>query len=230
MNALPPSSAGALAAPGTTDPPSPWKRSADRDRERELKREAVLRTAAQVFNEKGFHAASLDEVAERLHVTRPTLYYYFKSKDEILFECVRLGLERLRHAIADTERSGGSALQKLVSCMHAYAQVVTQDFGMCLVRVGEEPLMPESRERLRALKADIDREFRRLIADGVAEGALVAPDPRLSAFTVAGAISWIARWYRSDGPLAAQDVAEQTIALLLNGLLARPTAVAPPAI
>src|SRR5213076_747588 len=117
----------------------------DRQRERALKRDAVLRTAARVFNDKGFHAASLDEVADRLHVTRPTLYYYFKNKDEILFECVRLGLQMVRDGIAEVDRAGGSARDKLVACMRVYARIVTMDFGMCLIRIGEDPLSEDSR-------------------------------------------------------------------------------------
>lgn len=57
------------------DLPSPWSKQRDRERERRVKRDAVLRVAGRMFNEKGFHATSLDEVAERLHVSKPTLYY-----------------------------------------------------------------------------------------------------------------------------------------------------------
>ena len=57
------------------------------------KRQAVLSTAAQMFNERGFHATSLDDVAARLGVSKPTLYYYVRSKDQILLECVQQGLE-----------------------------------------------------------------------------------------------------------------------------------------
>lgn len=208
---------------------SPWVRARSRNEEREVKREAVLRTAAQLFNEKGFHATSLDEVAERLHVTKPTLYYYVKNKDEILFECVRSGLEMVTQALAEVEASGGSALDKLLMCMRAYARVVTMDFGMCVIRVGEDPLPPASRRKLRRLKAEIDGVFRRLVEQGIAEGSIAPCDPKLAAFTLAGAISWIGRWYRPDGALSAQAVTEQCIAVLMQGLLHRPAGDAVPA-
>jgi len=201
---------------------SPWAPMRDRQRERALKREAVLRTAARMFNEKGFHATSLDEVAERLNVTKPTLYYYVSSKDEILFECVRIGLEMVREGIDDVARSGGTAADKLVACMRAYARVVTMDFGACVIRVGEDPLPPESRRELRRLKAEIDREFRDLIASGVEDGSLAPCDPKLAAFTIAGALSWIGRWYRPEGPLGADDAIERCIEVLAGGILAGP--------
>lgn len=205
-----------------SEPASPWGTARDRTREREIKREAVLRTAAQLFNEKGFHAVSLDEVAERLNVTKPTLYYYVKSKDEILAECVRSGLELMQEAIARSDQAGGTAIDKLVAAMRTYAEIVTMDFGKCLIRVGEDPLPPESRRAVRRLKAEIDSEFRHLIEQGIAEGSLRDVDPKLAAFTLAGALSWIGRWYRADGPLTPDQIAEQCIGVLMGGLALPP--------
>ncbi|RJF81204.1 TetR/AcrR family transcriptional regulator [Azospirillum cavernae] len=200
---------------------SPWKSSTDRRNEREEKRIAVLRTAAQAFNEVGYYNTSLDDIARRLNVTKPTIYYYIKNKEEILFECVRIGLERLDSASNDVIGHGGSAYEELVAVMTAYVGVVTMDFGMCVIRVGEEPLTEESRRTLRALKRRIDLKFRSLIERGVAEGSITACDPKIAAFTLSGALSWIARWYQPDGALDADAVAQQSIALLLNGLRPR---------
>jgi AcrR family transcriptional regulator len=197
---------------------SPWAPTTEREKVRTDKREAVLRMAAQVFNEKGYQASTLDEVAERLNVTKPTLYYYVKSKDEILYECVRIGLTMLQDAITEVGASGGSAMDKLVAAMHKYTEIVTMDFGMCLIRVGEDPLPPESRRKLRRMKAAIDKEFRELIRLGIEEGSIVPCDPKIAAFTLAGALSWIGRWYRPGGALSPDDIARQCIALLANGL------------
>lgn len=197
---------------------SPWAPTTEREKVRTDKREAVLRMAAQVFNEKGYQASTLDEVAERLHVTKPTLYYYVKNKDEILYECVRIGLTMLQDAITEAGASGGSALDKLVAAMHKYTEIVTMDFGMCLIRVGEDPLPPESQRKLRRMKAAIDKEFRELIRLGIEEGSIAPCDPKIAAFTLAGALSWIGRWYRPDGALSPDDIARQCIALLANGL------------
>ena len=200
---------------------SPWTRPRERGRERAIKRDAVLRAAAQLFNEFGYHDTSLAMVAARLQVTKPTLYYYVRNKEEILFECVRLGLELLRAAIADAAASGGSAVDKLRAAMHEYALIVTRDYGMCLIRVGEEPLAPTARKELRRLKAELDHEFRTLIEQGIAEGLLAPCDPKLAAFTLAGALSWIGRWYDPNGPLGAEAVARESTAILMKGLAPR---------
>lgn len=199
---------------------SPWPAPAGRAEQRERKRQAVLQTAARLFNERGFHATSLDDIAERLHVSKPTLYYYVKSKDDILLECVRTALALMQAGIAEVRQRGGRALDQLNACMRIYAGIVTEDFGQCVIRIGEDPLPPPLKTELRRLKAGIDREFRHLIEEGVAEGSLRRCDPKLAAFMLAGALSWIGRWYRPDGPLTAAQIADQGIALLLGGVLA----------
>jgi AcrR family transcriptional regulator len=199
---------------------SPFAPARDRAGQRALKREAVLRTAAQLFNEKGYAASTLDEVAERLGVSKPTVYYYVDSKDQILFECVRTGLELLQQAIREVDTAGGSAIDKLVAGMRQYVEIVTMDFGMCVIRVGEDPLPPESRHKLRRMKAALDREFRELIRQGIAEGSIVDCDPKVAAFTFAGALSWIGRWYRPGGGLEPAEIADQCIRVLIDGLRA----------
>jgi len=201
---------------------SPWAPAGKRAQQREVKRNAVLQTAAQLFNERGFHATSLDDIAERLNVSKPTLYYYVESKDQILLECVKTALDLMQAGIGEVRAAGGSAIDQLKACMRIYSGVVTQDFGMCVIRIGEDPLPAPLRKELRRLKAGIDGQFRRLIEDGVAEGSIAPCDPKMAAFMLAGALSWIGRWYRPDGELTPDQIADQGIELLLNGVLNRP--------
>lgn len=213
------------SAPGPEDAPdaaSPWAPVSHRERQREAKRNAVLQAAAQLFNERGFHATSLDDIAARLNVTKPTLYYYVKNKDEILLQCVRQGLDMMLEGIEASRAAGGKAIDQLMTCMQVYARIVTMDFGMCLIRVGDEQVPPESRKELRRLKSAIDQEFRRLVAEGVAEGSIQPCDPKITAFVIAGALSWIGRWYQPGGEYTAEQAAQQCIATLCDGVLRRP--------
>ena len=197
---------------------SPWKKPADRQKEREVKRDAVLRAAAQAFNENGFHKTSLDDVAERLNVTKPTIYYYVKNKDQILFECVRIGLEMLEAASVQIEDTNQTGLSKLIALWRVYVQIVTEDFGRCLILVGEDPLPPNTRKELRALKGRIDKRFRSVITEGIEDGSVRPCDPKMAAFAAAGALSWIARWYDPHGPLNPSELADQMIDLLVHGV------------
>ena len=221
---------GVAAAPAVpTAAAAPRAPVSPRERQREAKRNAVLQAAAQLFNERGFHATSLDDIAARLNVTKPTLYYYVKNKDEILLQCVGQGLAMMLEGIDASRAAGGQAVDQLITCMQVYARIVTQDFGMCLIRVGDEQLPPEARRELRRLKSAVDQEFRRLVAEGVAEGSLAPCDPKMTAFVIAGALSWIGRWYQPGGQYTPEQVAAQCIGTLMGGVVRRVDA-APPAV
>lgn len=200
---------------------SPWAAAPTRAQQREAKRNAVLSTAAQMFNERGFHATSLDDIAASLHVSKPTLYYYVKNKDEILLACVKKGLHLTLEGIEASRAAGGNAVDQLRACMQVYVDIVTQPFGMCLIRVGDEEVPEPSRTELRRMKREIDLAFRRLVAQGVQEGSLAPCDPKITAFVIAGALSWIGRWYQPGGDYDAGQVAEQCIGTLLGGVLRR---------
>ncbi|WP_244146210.1 TetR/AcrR family transcriptional regulator [Comamonas antarctica] len=198
-----------------------WPATQHRPQQREAKRQAVLSAAAQLFNERGYHATSLDDIAARLGVSKPTLYYYVKNKEEILLGCVRQGLQLMLDGIEASRSAGGTALDQLTACMQVYARIVTQDFGMCLIRVGDEQISASNRAELRRIKAAIDHEFRRLVAQGVQEGSLAPCDPKMAAFVIGGALSWIGRWYQAGGEYSPEEVAQQCLKTLLAGVLRR---------
>lgn len=223
--------AAADAADAAAPPASPWAGAREaRERQREAKRNAVLTTAAQLFNERGFHATSLDDIAARLHVSKPTLYYYVKNKDEILLACVDKGLRMTLQGIEASRAAGGNAVDQLRACMQVYAGIVMQPFGMCLIRVGDEEVPEPARSELRRMKSEIDLAFRRLVAQGVEEGSLAPCDPKMTGFVIAGALSWIGRWYQPEGAYTPEEIAQQCIETLLGGVLARaraPARIAP---
>lgn len=213
--------ASAPAAVRAADEELPWPTTQHSAQQREAKRQAVLSAAAQLFNERGFHATSLDDIAARLGVSKPTLYYYVKNKEEILLGCVRQGLQLMRDGIEASRSGGGSALDQLTTCMQVYARIVTQDFGMCLIRVGDEQISADNRAELRRIKAEIDHAFRRLVAQGVQEGSLQPCDPKMTAFVIAGALGWIGRWYQPGGEYTPEQIAAQCLQTLLGGVLRR---------
>ena len=122
---------------------APWVPFEDRRRARDQKREAVLRMSVKMFLEEGYHRTALTKVATRLNITKPALYNYFGSKEEILLECCRLGGELFDENIAAIERQEGDGLTKLRALIRAYAQLMTEDFGMCLVRLDDRELSPQ---------------------------------------------------------------------------------------
>lgn len=174
-----------------------------------------------MFNERGFSTTSLDDVAASLGVTRPVVYHYLGNKDQVLFECVRLGVAQLEAAAASARASEGNGRDRLRRFLLRYAEVIMSDFGRCVVRTGDECLSPESATEFRALKRRIDNAMRDLVSEGVADGSLVAPDIRMTTFVLAGALNWIGRWHNPDGALNNQEIAIGLVDPLMQGLIPR---------
>lgn len=198
--------------------PSPWGSLQDRASVQRRKREAVLETAVRHFNARGFVATSMDDVAAELNVTKPTIYHYFKNKDEILFACVRRGLEGLREAAVEAVGGRGPGLWRLAQVMRRYGMIMTQDFGRIVTRTGDFELSEESRATFRALKREIDLTMRSLVQEGIDDGSIKGTDARMITFTITGALNWIGRWYDPDGAIPAKDVVDGVVATLLAGL------------
>lgn len=126
---------GAAALPDT---PSLWPATAHRVAQRSAKYQAVLVAAARLFCEQGFHAAALDDVADRLRVSKPTLYYYVRSKKALVAACAAQGLENALQAMQKAVE-GQTPSARLCACLRAYAHAVATDFGWCMVRAAELP-------------------------------------------------------------------------------------------
>lgn len=167
-----------------------------------------------MFNARGFHTTSLDDVATSVGVTKPTIYHYLGNKEQVLIECMAIGLHRLQEEIAQACETPGTARDRLRSFLERYAEVNMTDFGQCVVRTGDELLSYEGLERLRALKRPIDAAMRQFIRDGMDDGSIMPCDPKLMAFALAGAVNWIPRWYDDDGVLSRNEIAKQIAAIL----------------
>jgi AcrR family transcriptional regulator len=203
-----------------------------RRRARDEKREAVLRTAVQLFLEQGYHGTTLNDVAERLNITKPALYNYFRGKDEILYECWAIGHERVDDCIDEINSGGGTGLAKLRKLIVRYAEVMTTDYGKSLVRFDVRDLTEHNRKLVQVSKRSVDRAFRAYIKGGIADSSIKPCDIKLSAFAIAGSLNWIGHWYQPGGALPAEDIAAEFAIRLTEGLATRPsrkTAEKPPA-
>jgi len=193
-----------------------------------MKRDAVIRAAAKAFNDRGYHNTSLDDIAAALGVTKPTVYYYVTNKEQLLFECFRAGLERIREAVLEAERSDLPARERLGRVVRGYAQAIASEYGWCMVRAHEHDLGPDMGRQINTLKSEIDQGIRRLLREGIADGSIGQCDPKLAAFAMAGALNWIAHWYRENQPMSAAQVADAFAAFFDNGLMPRPAPASSP--
>jgi AcrR family transcriptional regulator len=199
-----------------------WRAFADRRRDPGTKREAVLQTAAQLFLERSYGRTSMNDLAERLNITKPALYHYFQNKEEVLLECYRLGTAMIEEILNDIAVHCGTGLEKVEAFIHSYANVMTVNFGRCVMRLDEGDLSSEAFAEVRGYKRKIDRRLRAFILEGIADGSIAACDPKIAAFSIAGALNWICIWYKPKGPLSPEEIATQFARTLTQGLSAQP--------
>jgi AcrR family transcriptional regulator len=214
----------ASAAKHSTTVNSPWRASRERVREREVKREAVIRAAAHAFNRKGYHNTSLDDIAAALEVTKPTVYYYVQNKEQLLFECFVTGVEALRASFHEVKQQKVSGRERLTGVLRRYGEAVASEFGWCMVRAEEQDLSPAMSSHIKALKSEIDQDIRRLIRDGIQDGSIHPCDPKMTAFALAGALNWISHWYRENKSMTGAQIAAAFVTFFENGLIPRAAA------
>jgi AcrR family transcriptional regulator len=203
------------------DSASAWRAGRKRLRDHDVKRDAVVRTAARAFAAHGFHNTSLDDIAKALDVTKPTIYYYVTNKEELLFQCFVTGLEPIRAALRAVRTAKEPGRERLNTVLRQYAQAVASDFGWCMVIAEHQDLSASMSEHIRALKVEIDQGIRRLLREGVKDGSVQPCDVKMTAFALAGALNWIAHWYRASHSMTAAQVADAFVTIFEEGLRPR---------
>ncbi len=185
------------------------------------KRDAVLTAAAAAFVQDGFGATSIDDIAARLGVSKPTIYYYAGSKQDLLGACFSVALDAYSDAVEVGAVSGVDGRSRLHEVVRAYIFITTTVFGRCLHRVPDHELTPDVRDRLRAVKRKVDARIRDLLREGVRDGSVRTADVRMSTFAISGAMNSIAQWYSPDGKLTPDEISERLWDSFFEGLRPR---------
>ena len=204
---------------GAVNAREPWKAFQVRQRNVDEKKDAVLQTAAHLFLEQGYRRTSMGELARRLNITKPALYYYFKNKEQILVDCYGHGITAIESGLDSALVDHGSGFDKVKAYIEAYATtVVSHEFGRCVAMLDDSALSPAARKEVRSLKRRIDASIRQYLADGIADGSVAPCNVKLASFAIAGAINWIGTWYQPGGALSASEIGQEFAYLLTEGL------------
>ena len=184
--------------------------------------DSLLDTAVAVFNERGYDATSMEELATRLGVTKSAIYHHVSSKVELL----RLALDRALDALfAVTEEPGattGPAIDRLEHVVRGSVRVLAAElpFVTLLLRVrGNSPVEQAALQRRRRF----DRVVTDLVRAAEEEGD-VRPDvdPAVTSRLLFGTVNSLTEWYRTDGGLSPDALADTVVAVAFSGLRARP--------
>ncbi|MBZ0136945.1 MAG: TetR/AcrR family transcriptional regulator [Planctomycetes bacterium] len=191
-----------------------------RARKTELKREAILRSAAGAFRRKGYHGTSMEDISEQLLMTKGSLYYYFADKEEILFACHDFSLDRVldrMQEVIEAEKDSNAA-DRLGALIQGLVDVMIDDLQGSALALDFTALKEELLEKIIAKRDKFERGMRAVISDGVKSREFRNVDPKLATFAILGAINWISKWYRPDGTFKAADIGRMYSDLFVKGL------------
>jgi TetR/AcrR family transcriptional regulator, cholesterol catabolism regulator len=176
------------------------------------RRAEVLRTAARVFSELGFRQATLDDVARALSVTRPALYHYARSKDQLLHEAGLIAQHEL-NLVVEEASIAPSGRERLRIFFRRYAELVCDDFGRCFVLVDHTEMAPDEAKRSRDFQSKLGKAVVAFIQAGNQDGSLrVARAGDLSRMLFA-AINGVPRW-RAQSGRSATEIADSFLNMI----------------
>jgi AcrR family transcriptional regulator len=178
----------------------------------------ILKSAASLFRRLGYHGATVEQIAAALDMQKGNLYYYFRSKEDILFACHQYSLDQLLSLLHGIEQSGELPDGKLRRLIEAFVHIILNELHGTALFLTLEALTPEHRAQVVARRDAFDCGMRRIIQAGVDTGLFGPVNVKLMSFAILGAVNWIPRWYREDGPCTPQEIADRFADFILSGL------------
>ena len=185
------------------------------------KREEILTVAATQFAERGYQSTTLDQIAEKMGFTKPAIYYYFSSKEQMLVEIFEQIMERYAQSarsIAESELPPAVKLQRLFE--NHIDQVVTNTAWTTIFFQEEGNLPQAKREAIREAKREYDRLLERVYEAGVREGAFKKAESHVVISGIIGLANWLYTWYDPQGRVAPEGVKALYWEMVSRGLFA----------
>lgn len=187
-----------------------------------MTRTEILNSAALIFSQKGYHGTSMQDIALSVNLQKASLYHHVSSKQEILFELLNRGLDLLGTRVENAIVGQDPPNERLHKAICAYLGTLAEHQELASVLLFEyRSLEQEYLDRHIQRRDRFERIWRDLIQEGVEVGVFSCEHPSLSARALLGILNWTVTWFRADGPMKADEIANQLSGLYLMGLTTR---------
>ncbi len=184
----------------------------------EDKKSQILESAARIFSKKGFEKATMENVSNELYMTKGSLYYYIKSKEDMLFQCHMKALEIGNKGLEEILNSDFPPKMKLYKAIIRHVELITKEFVVGSLRQQELLLPKHMYEKVIKERDKFEKIFLKIFNDAIQELHLNKDNIKMRAYTILGAINWIPRWYSSKGKLSATQIGEMMADYFIGGL------------
>lgn len=185
-----------------------------------MTRQDILDAAAQVFRQKGFHGASMNDIAHAVSLRKASLYHHVSSKQEILLDILDQALELLLNRVSPITESNDPADKKLRLMIREYLQILVENIDLATVLLFEHRALERRQHNRHVPNRDkFEALWRDTIAEGVRSKLFKCEDPAVAARALLGILNWTITWFRPKGEKTIEQVADDYSNLLLGGLL-----------
>ncbi len=186
------------------------------------KRAEILRRAAVVFREKGFHGAGMREIAAGLGMAPGALYYYFDNKEALLYACQDISLTRLLSSGREILKQKEPADVLLRALIHAHLDLTLDELGGSAAHVEFHALPEEKLREIVAKRDEYEGLIRTLIRRGIRAGTFRSIDVKLTTLALLGALNWSVVWFNPEGRWSSADLVRGFADVFVDGLRASP--------
>lgn len=186
----------------------------------EEKRALILQEAARLFVEKGAHETALSDIATLFGISKPALYHYARSKDDIIAQILAAAHDNNSDLLEIIQQSGSTGLERLRRALLIYGQTMHTDVGRCLALIQASTFSEETRSVYRTTHRVLLDGLTRVIEDGIKDGSIKPCRPQIAVFTILQSLNGIARWFREDGEFTQEQVTQQIIEHFFEGIAA----------
>jgi len=181
--------------------------------------EEVLQSAANIFFAKGFHATSIEDVARDVGMLKGSLYYYIKSKEDLLFQLLLAGIEDGDSYIAQHIDPEGEPVEQLERAIRAQIDYIIEHkvpFGLFLHEF--DSLSGKRQHKVISVMSRYNNRFVELVKRGQAQGMLIDGEPWLIVNGILGMCNWLYRWYDPEQISSPEQVKQVFVNMLFSGL------------
>lgn len=185
---------------------------------RRRRRRDILHAALRAFRDRGYHETTLAEIAAQLGIRSTALYHYFPDKEALLHACHREALEEVEGILQESLRRFATAPERLRFIVSEHVRVMIDTLEGSPLALETGSLSPAHAEEVIGRRDRYESAVRGLIEQGVAAGQFRPVNAKVATFAIFGAINWIARWYRPEGALQAEELGREFAEHLVGGL------------
>ncbi|SFI85065.1 TetR/AcrR family transcriptional regulator [Thermoflavimicrobium dichotomicum] len=186
------------------------------------RKEEILNIACKLFSQKGYHGTTIRDISDACGILAGSLYAHINSKEDLLYEITVRGARSFLDSLRQVVQSKGPASEKLRQALRAHIRVVAENIEAATVFFHEwKALTGERLQQIQQKRDEYEQMWEEILHEGIRSGEFPALDEKFARLLILSTGNWLYHWYKPDGPLASDEIADRFMNLILTGLMGK---------